>query len=252
MPGVFDLAGPVSACNSAPTSVAFPPNRQRRHPDFPSFRGSMSGRTKARTGNNADVSFVPPKIPDGAFSAVRFQGRPIRGSLPVDHITSVVPSLPPSFVHIAFCVKPSLCVEENAVALHTTVQRPLSLYPRGPRSGRVLLPRPSSLNRPHAPHSPAHSDFASSTNTKCPHWVSPYNTSATSQWFRAFTVRSFSACRPLRPRGVHWVHALSSSPMALALRRRGTSSALPGTPVIRFRRGMHLAASLRFAFATAC
>jgi len=105
----------------------------------------MSGRTKARTGNNADVSFVPPKIADGAFSAVRFQGRPIRGSLPVDHITSVVPSLPPSFVHIAFCVKPSLCVEENAVALHTTVQRPLSLYPRGPRSGRVLLPRPSSL-----------------------------------------------------------------------------------------------------------
>jgi hypothetical protein len=41
MPGVFDLAGPVSARDSAPTSVAFPPNRQRRHPDFPSFRGSI-------------------------------------------------------------------------------------------------------------------------------------------------------------------------------------------------------------------
>jgi hypothetical protein len=41
MSGLFDLAGPVGARDIAPTSVAFPPNRQRRHPDFPLFRGSI-------------------------------------------------------------------------------------------------------------------------------------------------------------------------------------------------------------------
>jgi len=41
MSEVFDLAGPVGARDVAPTSVAFPPNRQRRHPDFQIFRGSM-------------------------------------------------------------------------------------------------------------------------------------------------------------------------------------------------------------------
>src|SRR5207245_6498408 len=41
MSEVFDLAGPVGARDVAPTSVAFPPNRQRQHPDFQIFRGSM-------------------------------------------------------------------------------------------------------------------------------------------------------------------------------------------------------------------
>jgi hypothetical protein len=35
----------------------------------------------------------------------------------------------------------------------------MPLCPRGPRSDRVMLSRPSSLNRPHAPHSQAHRDF---------------------------------------------------------------------------------------------
>ena len=252
MSGVFDLAGPVGARDIAPTSVAFPPNRQRRHPDFPLFRGSMSGRMKARTGNNADVSFIPPKIPDGAFSAVRFQGRSIRGSLPVDLGISVSHGLPPSFVHIAFCVKPSLGVEDRSGSAHhrsSDLYRftPGVLAPSGlccPAPHRLIDPmRPTRQHIPSSPHR-----LIRNALTGC----LPTNTSATSQWFRAFTVRSFSACRPLRPRGVHWVHALSSSPMALALRRWGIGSALPGTPVIRFRRGMHLAASLRFAFATAC
>jgi hypothetical protein len=41
MSGVFDLAGPVGTRDIAPTSIAFPMNKQGRHPDFPSFRGSM-------------------------------------------------------------------------------------------------------------------------------------------------------------------------------------------------------------------
>ena len=41
MSGVFDLAGPVGARDIAPTGVAFPMNKQGRHPDFQAFRGSI-------------------------------------------------------------------------------------------------------------------------------------------------------------------------------------------------------------------
>jgi len=41
MSGVLDLAGPVGARDGAPTGVAFPMNRQGRHPDFQTFRGSI-------------------------------------------------------------------------------------------------------------------------------------------------------------------------------------------------------------------
>ena len=41
-------------------------------------------------------------------------------------------------------------------------------------------------------------------------------------------------------------------PDGIGLNRVSSGSALPSTPVIRFRRGRHFAASLRFAFATAC
>jgi hypothetical protein len=41
MSGVSDLAGPVGTRDVASTCVAFPPNEQRRHPDFQVFRGSI-------------------------------------------------------------------------------------------------------------------------------------------------------------------------------------------------------------------
>src|SRR6516162_358274 len=41
-------------------------------------------------------------------------------------------------------------------------------------------------------------------------------------------------------------------PDGIGLNRVSIGAALPNTPVIRFRRGRHFAASLRFAFATAC
>src|SRR5215472_11987540 len=41
-------------------------------------------------------------------------------------------------------------------------------------------------------------------------------------------------------------------PDGIGLNRVSSGSALPSTPVIRFRQGRHFAASLRFAFATAC
>ena len=41
MSGVLDLAGPAGARDSAPTSVAFPPNKLRQHPYCQIFRGSI-------------------------------------------------------------------------------------------------------------------------------------------------------------------------------------------------------------------
>jgi hypothetical protein len=58
------------------------------------------------------------------------------------------------------------------VRWYTTVQAALPLYPRGPRSDRVMLSRPSTLNRPHAPRSPAHLDFTFKAYTKCPRCAS--------------------------------------------------------------------------------
>jgi hypothetical protein len=49
-------------------------------------------------------------------------------------------------------------------------------------------------------------------------------------------VRSFSACCPLRPRGVHRLHLLSPSTDDIGLRQGSNGSALPRLPIIRFRR----------------
>ena len=49
MSGVFDLAGPVGARDIAPTGVAFPMNKQGRHPDFQAFVGSRSGAVSRRS-----------------------------------------------------------------------------------------------------------------------------------------------------------------------------------------------------------
>jgi hypothetical protein len=62
-----------------------------------------SGRTMARIGlrNDAAVSIVPPKIPDGEFSSIRLQGRYVRRCLPVDCEFFASRGLLPSFVHLA-------------------------------------------------------------------------------------------------------------------------------------------------------
>src|ERR1035438_1808415 len=56
---------------------------------------------------------LPPKIPYGGFSPVRFQGRYIRRCLPVDYEFVASHGLPPSFVHLATCnAASSLGVED--------------------------------------------------------------------------------------------------------------------------------------------
>jgi len=110
--------------------------------------------------------------------------------------------LPSSFVHLATAQCPR-AVSRTAAHQYTTVQAISAALPQGSSLQAGYAVPPFNAYRPHAPRSPAHSDFASPANTECHRCVPNRNTSATSEWFRAFTVRSFSTCRPLRPRGVH-------------------------------------------------
>ena len=56
----------------------------------------------------------------------------------------------------------------TAVRWYTTVQAAIAALPQGSslRSG-LCCPGPSSLNRPHAPHLPAHLDFTDTAYTRC-------------------------------------------------------------------------------------
>jgi hypothetical protein len=107
--------------------------------------------------------------------------------------------------------------------------RGCSLYPRGPRSGlgsavpvhhRLFdLIRPTRRN---IATSPLGGLYAMPSLCRC--------ALASREWFRAFVDRSFSACRPLRPRGVHRLHAPSSFVDGVGLRPLVTDSALPNFP----------------------
>jgi hypothetical protein len=128
--------------------------------------------------------------------------------------------------------------------------RGLSLCPRGPRSGpgcsvpvHLRLLGPIRPTRRHTATSSLCDLYA--VSSLC------VPASATHEWFRAFTVRSFPACRPLRPRGVRRLLAPSSFIDDAGLRLPERGSALPNfsssvsdeVPVSRLN---------RFAFATAC
>jgi hypothetical protein len=67
--------------------------------------------------------------------------------------------LPSSFVLLAAIRYSLLCVRDDAL-MSTSVRADQTALPQGPtlRSG-LCCPGPSSLNRPHPPHSRAHPDF---------------------------------------------------------------------------------------------
>jgi Protein of unknown function (DUF4238) len=105
----------------------------------------------------------------------------------------------------------------------------LSPLPKRPslRSG-LYCPSPSSLNRPHPSHSQAHPDF--------PAWRVIRDAFAVlvrlgdPRVVPCFRCSSFSTCRPLRPRGVRWLYALSSFANDAGLHRDCSGSALPSFP----------------------
>ena len=117
-----------------------------------------SGRTNGadRASNDADVSIVPPKIPYGGFSPVRLQGRlsdeaflPKRDQPRIAQFALILRAL-------RAIVGSLLCVEAMRSVKHRRASGSAAL-PQGPslRSG-LCCPGPSSLTRPHPPHSPAH------------------------------------------------------------------------------------------------
>ena len=78
----------------------------------------------------------------------------------------LAPSMPvawsglrPSFVLSAAAWKFPVLSRDHLLGGAPPCERHTSLYSRGPRSGRVMLSRPSTLNRPHPPHSRAQPNF---------------------------------------------------------------------------------------------
>ena len=214
---------------------------------------ARSGRAMARTGlrmmptfPSSPLSFRTAGFPrygckaglsEGAFPRVV----PTCRALPV----CILPSCPP----LPACRTP-LCVGARRALRHRHASGQAAL-PQGPslRTG-FCCPGPSTLMRPHPPHSRAQRDFAARSLYALPSLC--VSASATRDWFPAFTAHSFSTCRPLPLRGVRRLYTPSFFAANAGLRLFSTDSALPVIPHTRFPWGAHFGASLQFAYATTC
>ena len=100
-----------------------------------------------------------PKIPYGGFSPVRLQGWRMSRCLRERRPQSRPLGLHPAFVPTAASVRSPLCVGERCAHKHRHSSGHAAL-PQGPslRSG-LCCPDPSTLIRPHPPHSQAQCDF---------------------------------------------------------------------------------------------
>ena len=160
---------------------------------------------------------------------------------------SLLPAYPSDF---AVGIRPSCAPQPDwtsrsvpgpAIRWHTTVQGNHGfLYPRGPRSGPgYSVPTHHRLTDPMRP---THGHILISP--QCSLYKMPSlcgSASATREWFRAFTICSFSTCRPLRPRRVHRLLP-SSMPTALAF-----------TQLRRVRHSRRwIFRGCQFAYATTC
>src|SRR6516162_9465395 len=153
-----------------------------------------------------DVSSIPPIIPYGEFSPVRLEGWPFRRGLP-----STASSFKPCSLHtlaIAWFASVLARLVTALLAPHCVgpdrfdCAPPLSVstYPRGPRSGSGY--RVPSHHHLIGPIRPARRHIVISPHSGL--YAMPSlcgSASATRERFRAFTARSFLACRLLGPRG---------------------------------------------------
>ncbi len=132
-------------------------------------RPDPSGRLESKVGwdagadrasNDADVSSVPPKIPYGGFSPVRLQGWHLRRGLPLRRLMTASPGLRPSFVSPA-TERVARSMSRPSARYGTAIRAANAALPQGPslRSG-LFCPGPSTLMRPHPPHSRARRHFA--------------------------------------------------------------------------------------------
>ena len=210
------------------------------------LRRVLTGRVGGWRGpdfDDADVSILPPEIPYGGFSPVRLQGWPFWRCLP--NPLRRLSLLPACSSHWVVCIRRSCPPWPNLVSRSVSgrwlswtppFERPSPLYPRGPRSGpgcSVPVHR-----RLFGPIRPTRRHDAISRHCRLFASPSPCGSAlAAREWFRAFAVRSFPACRPLRPRSARRLHVPSRS-----LHRRQRPSPKYGRlgaldcPAIRFGR----------------
>ena len=109
-----------------------------------------------------------------------------------------------------------LCVRDDAL-VSTSVRAGHPALPQGPslRSG-LCCPGPSSLNRPHPPHSRAHPDFTAWRLIRDAFAVHIRICPGDPRLVLSFHRCSFTTCRPLRPRGTLRLPIPSTSPKTLA------------------------------------
>ena len=123
--------------------------------DLPARR--LSGRTMARTGLRMMPTFPssPLKFRTAGFPRYGFKAGLSDGAFP-DHRRL---SLLPSYRRAPVCIHPSCSLAVDAAQSEAAARWSAAL-PQGPslRSG-LCCPGPSSLNRPHPPHSQAHRNF---------------------------------------------------------------------------------------------
>jgi hypothetical protein len=124
-------------------------------------------RGAVRTSNDADVSSFPPIIPYGGFSPVRLEGWCFGRSLSSGSASSSRAQHTLTTRRFAFVLRaprhmlgvPALC--RGRLRIDAPPWRLGSPPPQGSSlETGFCCPSPSSLNRPHPPHSPAHRDFA--------------------------------------------------------------------------------------------
>jgi hypothetical protein len=143
--------------------------RGNRRPGRRPASGVESGRAMARTGLRMMPTFPSPSLKfrtagfpqygfkaglsDGAFPGLA----PVK---PAPGIPFAPPGLPPSFVRsVATCYPRS--VSRAFARVRTAARKATASLPQGPSlRSRLFCPGPSSLNRPHPPHSQARRDFA--------------------------------------------------------------------------------------------
>jgi hypothetical protein len=139
---------------STPRQLRVSVNRKVLNPQTPGEPNILSGKAMARTGLRMMPTFpLPPlKFRTAGFPQYGFKAGLSDATFPASWFAIVLRALR--------CHHGSLlCVRDDAL-VSTSVRAGHPALPQGPslRSG-LCCPGPSSLNRPHPPHSRAHPDF---------------------------------------------------------------------------------------------
>ncbi len=171
----------------------------------------MSGKAMARTGLRMMPTFpLPPlKFRTAGFPRYGFKAGLSDAAFPARWFAIALRAL--------CCHRDSLlCVRDDA-PVSTSVRAGCPALPQGPslRSG-LFCPGPSSLRRPHPPHSQAHPDFTAWRLIRDAFAVHTRICLGDPRLVLSFHRCSFTTCRPLRPRGTLRLLLPSASPKTLA------------------------------------